>query len=266
MNRNDSRPTTRWKSLTIVQTCGRWSLCAVLLVLGASRLSGDTAAPATRETRPQTRRFIPAAKPFAKSSQTRAPSSAAAQPQRDAAVTPASHEEPAAPPPSNYAISPDVAPNQFLPLPSNHGALVRPSAPGPSLVFPMERTVPPQVTGRHLKLQPGETATEYSLRLLTVNAELAEQNAWLTSENARLAAELKAKDAKLQTGATQINSARKELSQATTEFHRLRKEIGDLREKIRAAEGESASLMRSLSPLLKQILQDEDDPLTNDKD
>lgn len=266
MNRNDSRPTTHWKSFTIVQTCGRWSLCAVLLALGASRLAGDTAAPATRDTRPPARRFIPAAKPFAKSPQARTPTTAAAQPQRDTAVTPASHEELATPPPSNYAISPDVAPNQTLPLPSNHGALARPAAPGPSLVFPMERTVPPQVTGRHLKLQPGETATEYSLRLLTENAALVEQNAWLASENARLTAELKAKDAKLQSGANQINAARKELLQATTEFQRLRKVISDLHEKNRVAEGESASLMRSLSPLLKQILQDEDDPLTNDED
>lgn len=263
MNRNDLRLTTWRKSLAIVQTCGRWSLCAVLLVLGASQLAGDTAAPATRESRSPTRRFIPAAKPFVKSSQSRAPSPA--QPQRDAAVTPASHEEFAAPPPSNYGISPDVVPSQPLPPHPNNGALARPAAPGPSLVFPMQRTVPPQVTGSHLKLQPGETATEFSLRLLADNAGLTEQNAWQTSEIARLTAELKAKDAKLQTGATQINAARKELAQATAEFHRLRKEIGDLREKIRAAEGESASLMRSLSPLLKQILQNEDDPLTNDE-
>lgn len=137
--------------------------------------------------------------------------------------------------------------------------VLRPAAPGPSLLIPSERLVPPQITGSHLGLQPGETATERSLRLMTVIAELEQQNAELMEQNAKLNAELKAKETKLQSSLSQISAARKELTSAQEEFQRLRKENASLREKFRSAEQENASLMRSLSPLLKQLLQEDDD-------
>lgn len=140
----------------------------------------------------------------------------------------------------------------------------RPATPGLSYLFPSERTVPPQITGSHLRLQPGETATERSLRLMTVIAELEQANAELTEQNSRLWDELKAHDAKLQSATSQIAAARKELLAAQEEYQRFRKEITALREKHRVAEEENASLMRSLSPLLKQLLGDEAD--VSDKD
>ncbi len=140
----------------------------------------------------------------------------------------------------------------------------RPLTSGANVGFPGERTVPPQITGSHLGLLPGETATERSLRLMNVVVDLEQQIAELTDMNTKLNAELKAKELKLQSGTLQINTARKELSLAAEEFQRLRKANVDLREKYRTAERENASLMRSLSPLLKQMLQSDDDPQAKD--
>lgn len=131
----------------------------------------------------------------------------------------------------------------------------RPATPGPYPVLPTDRGVPPTVTGSHLGLQPGETATERSLRLMNIIAELEQLNADLREENDKLKAELKEKEAKLQAATFQMNAARKELSQASDEFKRLRKELSDLRDKIRTAEQENTSLLRSLAPLLQQMLQ-----------
>lgn len=178
-------------------------------------------------------------------------------------VVPASHEElvttPAIPP-LGHDLQPGVVPT---PLPPSM-LQARPAMPGPSYLFPSERTVPPQITGSHLRLQPGETATERSLRLMTVIAELEQANAELTEQNARLRDELKAHDAKLQSATSQIAAARKELLAAQEEYQRFRKEITALREKHRVAEEENASLMRSLSPLLKQLLGDEADASIKD--
>lgn len=179
---------------------------------------------------------------------------------RDSVVKPASHEE-SGTAHVNLGVGPDVSSSNYgsspLPLATMQA---RPASPGPTIVFPSERTVPPQITGSHLGLQPGETATERSLRLMTVIADLEQQNAELTDQIAKLNAQLQARDAKLQSSAVQLNAARKEMSLATTEFQKLRKELADLRERFHAAEEENASLMRSLSPLLKQLLGDDAPP------
>ena len=140
----------------------------------------------------------------------------------------------------------------------------RPATAGPAITFPAERTVPPQITGSHLGLHPGQTATERSLSLMSANAELEQENAELQALVAKLSAELKAKDAKLQSSISHISAARKEMALAQEEFQRLRKEMADLRDRFRSAEQENSSLMRSLSPLLKQILQSDDDLSTKD--
>lgn len=188
---------------------------------------------------------------------------------RDSGVVPASHEEFAAPIsaaiPNGVPVSPELPPQNLVPSPlSPSMSSGRPLTSGANVGFPGERTVPPQVTGSHLGLLPGETATERSLRLMNVITDLEQQIAELTDINAKLNADLKAKEAKLQSGALQFNAARKELSLAAEEFQRLRKENAALRDKYRTAERENASLMRSLSPLLKQILQGDDESQAKD--
>lgn len=188
---------------------------------------------------------------------------------RDSGVVQASHEEVAAPNsgmiPNGVPISPDMQSQNLVPNPlSPSMSQGRPMTSGANVGFPGDRTVPPQVTGSHLGLLPGETATERSLRLMNVITDLEQQIAELTDINAKLTADLKAKEAKLQSGALQFSAARKELSLASEEFQRMRKENAALREKYRTAERENASLMRSLSPLLKQMLQSDDESQAKD--
>lgn len=292
MNRNDPRPTTRSLKHDLRRSLGLWLLIALAVGTCSSRLAGQNATPPTyqspnvvTETPATNRSSQPARKittpnldrwrmprpsssaaPTIGSTRSQKPASATSNPtKRDVAVQPASHEELSGTTPGNFGLSPDVSSGNLVPSPlPPMMSYARPAAPGPSFLFPSERTVPPQITGSHLGLHPGETATERSLRLMAVIAELEEQNAQLVEQNAKLNAELKAKEAKLQSGTLQFSAARKELSLATEEFQRLRKTNTDLREKLQSAEHENGSLMRSLSPLLKQILQSEADPPTKD--
>lgn len=291
MSRNDARPTIHSLTRSLRRSLGTWLLLALAVGGWTSQLAGQNAPPTyqspnvvtdsagANRTTPAVKKFtspnldrwrVPrpgqAAAPQVSSIRASKPATPATNPfKRDNAVVPASHEEHSGAAPGNLGISPQVTSEDFVPgpLPAMMPSL-RPAAPGPSFLFPSERTVPPQITGSHLGLQPGETATERSLRLMTVIAELEQQNAELAEQNAKLNAELKAKEAKLQSSTSQITGARKELTLTQEELQRLRKEIANLREKFRSAEQENASLMRSLSPLLKQMLESDDDPPTKD--
>lgn len=129
------------------------------------------------------------------------------------------------------------------------------SNPAPqNFVMPTDRGAAPPVTGSHLGLQPGETATERSLRLMGIIADLEQQLADMHDLNAKQAAEIKHKDAKLQEALQQMKNAGKELSLARDEFERLRKDLTAAREKYRSSEQENSALMRSLAPLLQQLL------------
>lgn len=293
MSRNESPSTTYWRTPVLRRSLVLCLLIAQVAWLCSSHLAGQNTTPPNSESSKDvsenpvpSRLFQPSRKPTLpatdRSRMAPRPSLAAAPTigsnrsqkpasstsnlvKRDGAVLPASHEELSGTTPGNIGLSPDVSSGNLVPSPlPPMMSYARPAAPGPSIAYPLERTVPPQVTGSHLRLQPGETATERSLRLMTIIADLEEQNAQLAEQNAKLNAELKAKEAQLQSGALQISAARKELSLATEEFQRLRKEIADLREKFHAAERENGALMRSLSPLLKQILQSDDDSPSKD--
>ncbi|TXT36952.1 MAG: hypothetical protein FD138_828 [Planctomycetota bacterium] len=293
MSRNDPRPNSHWQTPALQRSLALCLLIALLAGLCSSHLAGENTTPPTSESSkvasensipsrmfqsPRKLTFSatdrsrmaprPSAAPAPAVSSSRSQdlaSTAKKSVKRDSAVQPASHEELSGTPPGSFGLSPDAPSSNLVPSPlSPVIPHARPAAPGPSFLFPSERAVPPQITGSHLGLQPGETATERSLRLMTVIADLEEQNAQLAEQNAKLSAELKAKEAKLQSGTLQISAARKEMLLATEEFQRLRKANADLREKLQSAEQENGSLMRSLSPLLKQILQSEDDPPTKD--
>ena len=180
---------------------------------------------------------------------------------QDSAVVPAAHQEDSPTSPEQFGMTPELLPegarsNSSPPTISR----TRPVTMGAGLTIPTDRPRPPAVIGSHLGLQPGETATERSLRLMTIISELEQQNAELAEQNAKMSSELKNKDAKLQAATTQINAARKELAHTNEEFQRLKKEVAELRERFRAAEDETSSLIRSLSPLLQQMLAGDDDP------
>lgn len=285
MSRNDSRSTTRVLRRDRRRSLGLWLAIALIAGTCCSRLAGQNSSldfedfpEPNRSSQPARKMAIPnldrfrmprrssATVPTIGSTRSQRPASPTSNSsRRDNAVRPTSHEDFSESEQGSFGLSPDVpldnaAPSSLPPLISR----ARPMAQGPSLVFPAERKAPPQITGTHLGLHSGETATERSMRLMNVIAELEEQNANLAEQNAKLNAELKAKEAKLQTGTQQISATRKELSLAQDEFRRMRKEIAELREKFRTSERESAALMRSLSPLLKQMLQSDDDLPTKD--
>lgn len=288
MSRNNARLSIRSWGQRWGRSLGVWLCLALAVGLWTSRLAGQNAPPTYQS--PNVVSESPKKSSPLKLDRSRAPNldmwksprrSAAPAPSitstnakkstatsgnsvpRSSGVVPASHEQ-LSTSPVNPPIGPDLPPGAVPdPLPPSM-LQARPATPGPSFLFPTERTVPPQITGRHLGLQPGETATERSLRLMTVIAELEQTTADLTEQNARLKEELKAKDAKLQSATSQIAAARKELLAAQDEFQRLRKEITTLRDKHRVAEEENASLMRSLSPLLKQLLGDEGEASNKD--
>lgn len=285
MSRNNAKLSIRSWGQRWIRSLKAWLCLALAVGLWTSRLAGQNAPPTyqspnivsespkkssplkfERSRTPNLDMWKsprPSAAPAPSITSTNANKSTAAQGNsvpRSSGVVPAAHEEFS----TNPSIAPDL-PRDAVPVPLPPSMLqARPATPGPSFLFPTERTVPPQITGRHLGLQPGETATERSLRLMTVIAELEQTTAELTEQNARLKEELKAKDAKLQSATSQIAAARKELLAAQDEFQRLRKEITTLRDKHRVAEEENASLMRSLSPLLKQLLGDEGEASNKD--
>ncbi len=293
MSRNEPRSTTRPLTPGLRQSRGCWLLIALVVGLGtwSSRLAGQNAAslpdqspnvvtdatgtkiasPARKFTtqdlnRLRTTRPNSKSAPTNGSVRTQQPAtSATGSVKRDSAVKPASYEDSSGTARVDLGLSRDGATGTLVPSPLPPITMqARPASPGPILKFPTERMVPPQITGSHLGLQPGETATERSLRLMTVITDLEQHNARLIDEVARLNAELKARDAKLQSSTSQLSAARKELSLATAVFQQLRKEIADLYEKYRSAEEENASLMRSLSPLLKQLLPVDDELPTKD--
>lgn len=259
-----------------------WPLVAIAALTWCSHLAGQNTAPTYRsatavsDTPASAQNSNPAVASKASGSRatgtlknsfrpsgflSKSNASTQAAPRQDNAIVPASHEQPNLAVPDNGLRLPleplpaNAQPNSLPPFVSR----ARPATPGPNVLMPLDRGVPPSVTGSHLGLQPGETATERSLRLMGIIADLEQQNAGLAEQNAKLSAEIKSRDAKLEGATLQMNAARKELSLAGDEFKRLQKEIADLREKIRTAEQENTSLMRSLAPLLQQMLRSEDD-------
>jgi len=130
--------------------------------------------------------------------------------------------------------------------------------PGPSTVLPLNRAAPPSITGSHLGLQPGETATERSLRLMTLVTELDQKNAELVEQNSTLTARLKQCEEQLSDGAREMKSARNELLLMRDEVARLRTNLTDVRKMFRVAEQENAALVKSLGPLLQQLFDSSD--------
>lgn len=272
MKRNNLRPITRYSSLNLRRSLGLCLLMVLVAGMWSSHLAGQNQNQSASESpkadsgnsvptrEPQPPRKLTDTDRHRLARSTKVSSSA----KRDSAVVPASNEEISSIQPGQLGPTIELPPSQFAPTPPSRMLPARPGVSGQTIVFPATRANPPTITGSHLNLQPGETATERSLRLLNVIAELEQQNAELADQNARLQEELKAKEALLKKGAEQFSSARKALSLDQEEFLRLRKEINDVREKFRASERENGSLMRSLSPLLKQMLQSTDDPPLKD--
>jgi hypothetical protein len=129
------------------------------------------------------------------------------------------------------------------------------SNPGTGSNLPTERVVPPTILGSHLGLQPGETATERSLRLMSAVGELERQVDALGSQNAELNLHISQRDDQLLLAIREIRAARKEVASARDELERLRQQVKALQLKVGDAERDNAALLQTMSPLLLKLLE-----------
>ncbi|MEI8381613.1 MAG: hypothetical protein WCJ09_15905 [Planctomycetota bacterium] len=141
-----------------------------------------------------------------------------------------------------------------------------PGVPGPSLIphrqpvvsggnFPTDRGGPPMILGNHLRLSPGETATERSMRLMTTIGEMERQLDALGQQSAEQNQLLKHRDDQLLLAIREIRSARKEVATAKDELERLRQQVQLLQDKVRDAERDNAALLQTMAPLLQRLLE-----------
>ncbi len=141
-----------------------------------------------------------------------------------------------------------------------------PGVPSPSLIpnrqpvvsggnFPTDRGTPPMILGNHLRLSPGETATERSMRLMTTIGELERQLDALGQQSAEQNQLLKHRDDQLLLAIREIRSARKEVATAKDELERLRQQVQLLQDKVRDAERDNAALLQTMAPLLQRLLE-----------
>jgi hypothetical protein len=162
----------------------------------------------------------------------------------------------------NQFEDPGLAPHQpfgdqpVIPPPPSPFSLPRPVLP-PGMNFPSDRQVPPMILGSHLRLQPGETATERSLRLMSAIGELEKQVDALGQQNAEQNQLLKQRDDQLLMAIREIKSARKEVSTARDELERLRLQVKGLQDKVQNSERDSAALLQTLAPLVQKLLEPE---------
>lgn len=127
--------------------------------------------------------------------------------------------------------------------------------PDSGMSFPTERMRPPTIMGSHLGLQPGETATERSLRLMSAVGELERQVESLDQRNAELNQHIKQRDDQLLLAIREIKSARKEVTSARDELEHLRQQVAALQDKVRDAERDNAALLQTMAPLLQKLLE-----------
>ncbi len=167
-------------------------------------------------------------------------------------ITPASHLDLV---PSEQPAATALEPNRlkFIRQPVKPPAL-----PLQTPSFPLDRNSPPAVVGSHLGLQPGETATERSFRLMSAIGDLERHVENITFENATLNAAVKEREDKLQLAAREVRAHRKDLLVSREELDRLKREVDGLREKFRSVEKDNAAVLQTMAPLLQQLLESDD--------
>ena len=128
--------------------------------------------------------------------------------------------------------------------------------PGPSATMtPPAMGNAPAVLGAYCGLRPGEAASEALIRVQTALANFERENQELRQQHAQLQAKLKESHEQLLAAVREIQIARKEVTTARVDLDRLKGEVQSLREKARSSEKEHESLLRSMGPLLQQLLE-----------
>lgn len=129
--------------------------------------------------------------------------------------------------------------------------------------FPAMMTPPPignvpTVHGALIGLRPGEAAAERAIQYQMMITNLERENQELRQQQSLLQAKLKEREEQLLTAIREIQSARKEVGTARVDLDRLKVDVQSLREKARVSEKEHESLLRSMGPLLQQLLEGND--------
>lgn len=174
-------------------------------------------------------------------------------------VKPASFFDETADPGFRPSVPPPVPPEGTVvpsPLFNRHAAPLL--APGPS--YPTDRMRPPTIMGSHLGLQPGETATERSLRLMTTLGDYEHQLEGLGQRNAELNQLVKQRDDQLLLAIREIKSTRKEVQSARDELEHLRLQVKALQDKVHSADRDNAALIQTIAPLLQKLLETDGNP------
>ncbi|MBM4077857.1 MAG: hypothetical protein FJ267_19685 [Planctomycetes bacterium] len=144
----------------------------------------------------------------------------------------------------------------------NHLNSVLGKEPGGKVVVPSQpsnQPNPPTTVGRHLNLLPHETASERLLKLMDVLAEKDRQIESLSLQETGLNELIRQKDEKLQAAAREIRQARRDVANAQEQLDQLKQSVRSLHEKVQTSERENAEVLRTLTPLLQQLLNDEDE-------
>ena len=167
-------------------------------------------------------------------------------------ITPATHIDLV---PSEQPTATALEPNRlnFIRKP-----VKEPPLPVQTPSFPLDRNSPPSIVGRHLGMQPGETASERSFRLMSVIGELERHVENVTFENATLKAAVKESDDKFQMAAREVRAHRKDLLVSREELDRLKREVDGLREKFRNVERDNAAVLQTMAPLLQHLLESDE--------
>ena len=128
----------------------------------------------------------------------------------------------------------------------------------PIQMTPTDRGVQPPFRGSITGLNFGETPVERLIQMQTSMREMEQQNDELRQLNAGLQNRIKEREEQMLAAVREIKVARKELALAKTDLERSKKELQNLQDRVRTAEREHAAVLRSMGPLLQQLLESDD--------
>ncbi len=128
----------------------------------------------------------------------------------------------------------------------------------PIQMTPTDRGMQPPFRGSIMGLNFGETPVERLIQTQTAMREMEQQNEELRQLNAGLQNRIKEREEQMLAAVREIKVARKELALAKNDLERSKKELQNLHDRVRTAEREHAAVLRSMGPLLQQLLESDD--------
>jgi hypothetical protein len=129
---------------------------------------------------------------------------------------------------------------------------------GPVIATPMVQNVAPNIQGMYVGANSREANVERIVRLENTKMDLERENEELRQLNSGLQSRVKETQDQLLTVAREFQTAKRELISAGNDLKRLRSDLLNLNEKIRVAQKEHSDVLKSMGPLLQQLLESDD--------